>query len=130
MRHPVQPLEKDPNDILRFKKNAIVRYLLDAGPFDMNHLACIDFSQEDSEQFAQLIGYSLGGFGELSYVSNETYSRAESGSEVIAVTSERESVECNCKLMLDKHNADIITLSYWICPAHGFKNMHKDVRQK
>ncbi|GMV06748.1 MAG: hypothetical protein AMXMBFR53_30230 [Gemmatimonadota bacterium] len=34
------------------------------------------FSVEDSEQFAQLIGYSLSGFGELSYVTDETYNAA------------------------------------------------------
>lgn len=76
MKHPVQPLETDSSGVLRFKKNAIVRFLLDAGPFDMNQLALMPFSQEDREQFAQLIGYSLSGFGELSYVSDETYERA------------------------------------------------------
>lgn len=83
MQHPVQPLIKDNDRILRFKQNAIVRYLLDAGPFDLNHLAIIPFSQEDKEQFAQLIGYSLSGFGNLSYVSDETYNRAESQLEAI-----------------------------------------------
>jgi hypothetical protein len=43
----------------------------------MNTLSCIDFSQEDREQFAQLIGYSLCGFSDLSYVSDETYYKAE-----------------------------------------------------
>jgi len=37
----------------------------------------IGFPQEDREQFAQLIGYSLSGFGELDYVSDETYEVAE-----------------------------------------------------
>ena len=83
MRHPIQPLEKDNDGVLRFKQNAIVRYLLDAGPFDMNHLALMPFSQADQEQFAQLIGYSLCGFGDLSYVSAETYNLAESQSEAI-----------------------------------------------
>jgi len=76
-QHPVQPLEKDPNGVLRFKENKIVRFLLDNGGYDMNKLATMPFSQEDREQFAQLIGYSLGGFGELSYVSDETYKRAD-----------------------------------------------------
>lgn len=74
--HPVQPLVIDEHGTLRFKKNAIVRYLLDNGPFDMNHLSVCGFSDEDREQFAQLIGYSLGGFGELSYVTDTTYDRA------------------------------------------------------
>jgi hypothetical protein len=43
----------------------------------MNHLACQKFSVEDREQFAQLVGYSLGGFGTLSYVSNEAYTAAK-----------------------------------------------------
>lgn len=38
-RHPIQPLYKDEHGALRFKGNAIVRYLLDAGPFDLNHCA-------------------------------------------------------------------------------------------
>jgi hypothetical protein len=33
------------------------------------------FDREDWEQFAQLIGYSLDGFGELSYVSQETHKK-------------------------------------------------------
>lgn len=68
--HPVQPLGLDKNGILRFKSNAIVRFLLDNGPFDMNKLAMMEFSDEDRVQFAQLIGYSLSGFEELSYVSD------------------------------------------------------------
>jgi len=75
-KHPVQPVMKDSFGTLRFKKNEIVCFLLDHGPFDMNKLACLPFSQEDYEQFAQLIGYSLSGFGDLSYVSDETHNRA------------------------------------------------------
>ena len=74
--HPTQPLYYDENGTLRFKENRIVRFLLDAGPFDLNQLAIMDFSRDDREQFAQLIGYSLGGFGELSYVRSKTYNRA------------------------------------------------------
>lgn len=74
---PIQPLRKDDRGTLRFKPNEIVQYLLDNGPFDLNHLACQQFSQEDREQFAQLIGYSLSGFGELSYVRDDTLEAAE-----------------------------------------------------
>jgi hypothetical protein len=75
-KHPIQPLEKDKDGRLRFKENAIVRYLLDNGPNDMNKLATMPFSQEDRQQFAQLIGYSLSGYGELSYVSDDAYKAA------------------------------------------------------
>lgn len=72
-KHPIQPLSPDSSGTIRFKANAIVQHLLAHGGFDMNKLAIMDFSVEDREQFAQLIGYSLGGFCELSYVTDETY---------------------------------------------------------
>lgn len=75
-KHPLQPLVKDEQGTVRFKRNKIVRFLLDAGPYDLNKLACMDWSQEDWEQLAQLIGYSLSGFGELSYVTDKTYNQA------------------------------------------------------
>lgn len=75
--HPIQPLERDEQGVTRFKANAIVCYLLDEGGIDMNHLARKQFPSEDREQFAQLIGYSLSGFSELSYVSDETYGTAQ-----------------------------------------------------
>lgn len=77
MKHPIQPIYTDPNGTYRFKENGIVKFLLDNGGFDMNKLAMMDFSREDREQFAQLIGYSLSGFGELGYVSDETFNAAE-----------------------------------------------------
>jgi len=80
MTHPVQPLLRDPDGVIRFKPNAIVAYLLHVARrhgVDLNELAVMPFTQEDREQFAQLIGYSLSGFGELSYVSAETLARAE-----------------------------------------------------
>lgn len=79
--HPIQPLVRDEHGTPRFKANAIVRFLLDQGPFDLNDLAGKGFSNEDFEQLAQLIGYSLGGFSELSYVRDETYERAAMMSE-------------------------------------------------
>jgi hypothetical protein len=77
MKHPMQPLALDKHGTLRFKSNAIVEYLLDKGGLDMNDLAVVDFTQEDKEQFAQLIGYSQCGFGDLSYVSDESYETCE-----------------------------------------------------
>src|SRR5580704_7043750 len=71
-RHPMQPLVKDKAGTIRFKENAIVVHLLDHGGFDMNKLAVLKFSREDREQFAQLIGYSVDGSSELSYVHLST----------------------------------------------------------
>lgn len=78
MKNPIQPLEVDENGVTRFKRNAIVRYLLDTHPdCDMNNLAQMSFTKDDRQQFAQLIGYSLGGFSELTdYVDDVAYSTA------------------------------------------------------
>lgn len=62
--HPRQP-EVMVNGVLRFKQNAIVRFLLDEGPFDLNRIALMDFSADDRRQFAQLIGYSVSGYYDL-----------------------------------------------------------------
>ena len=80
MKQPIQPLEEDEHGTMRFKKNKLVEYLLDHGGLDMNDLAIAEakenFTREDQEQFAQLIGYSLDGFGTLSYATDETYETA------------------------------------------------------
>ena len=75
-RHPVQPLVYDEHGVFRFKKNAIVRFLLDNGNFDLDKLGRLNFTDGDWEQFAQLIGYSVSGFSDLSYVSEETLALA------------------------------------------------------
>lgn len=81
MNHPIQPLEKDAHGTLRFKANAIVEHLHKTAGVDMNDLAVLDFSDEDRQQFAQLIGYSLCGYGELGYVSEDVYGAAATMAE-------------------------------------------------
>jgi len=77
-RMPIQPLQKDKQGVSRFVHNSIVRELLDTHPtMDMNMIASSKFTDQERTQFAQLIGYSLSGFGELSYVDDETYNAAE-----------------------------------------------------
>lgn len=79
--HPIQPLIEDKHGVTRFKANEIVKYLLECGrtgtETDMNKIAHLDFSRSDREQFAQLIGYSLSGASELSYMSEEVLETAE-----------------------------------------------------
>jgi len=77
LKNPIQPLYIDSEGTLRFKKNEIVDYILENGGIDLNQIAQMTFSQDDREQFAQLIGYSLSGYGDLSYVSDETWYAAE-----------------------------------------------------
>lgn len=70
--HPLQPQYIDEHKIRRFRGNAIVEYLLAEGGIDLNIIARRPFSDADREQFAQLISYSVSGFGELPYVSQDT----------------------------------------------------------
>ena len=86
-KHPIQPLAFDESGVLRFKENKIVKYLLDMGPFDLNYIGAMRFDNEDREQFAQLIGYSLSGFSELSYVSDNTYDTAANAAAKITKKS-------------------------------------------
>lgn len=77
MGHPMQGVYLDEQGTARFRRNAIVEFLLDAGPYDMNKLAMMPFDREDREQFAQLIGYSVGGAADLSYMSKELIAEAD-----------------------------------------------------
>ena len=74
--HPQQPIRNVDQGVERFRANAIVRYLLDNGGIDLNDLAVMPFPREDLIQFAQLIGYSVSGFGELNYVDEASYQEA------------------------------------------------------
>lgn len=70
---PLQPIEIASDGVVRFRENRIVRWLLDAGPFDMNQIAMLPgISNAERMQFAQLIGYSVSGAGDLSYFDMET----------------------------------------------------------
>lgn len=78
--HPMQPVVVADDNVVRFQENSIVRWLLDQASagrkVDLNDIAVQCFADEDLQQFAQLIGYSVSGFGSLSYVSDEKYTRA------------------------------------------------------
>ncbi len=87
--HPMQPVERDRHGVIRFKRNAIVRFLVDWARergMTLNELAVMDFPDADFEQLAQLLGYSVSGWGDLSYVSHEAIARADAMAS--ALTSE------------------------------------------
>ena len=87
--HPMQPVGLDNKNRPRFKENKIVRHMLDLltdrGLFDLNQVARMvgngSFSEEDQIQLAQLIGYSVGGFGELPYVPDDVFEKAEEAAQ-------------------------------------------------
>lgn len=74
--HPLQPVDFDADgEVVRFKENKIVSWMLDQGRegqrFDL-HMIGLEVARDrlpeaDLVQLSQLIGYSVSGFGELSY---------------------------------------------------------------
>jgi len=76
----MQPIVQDKHGVIRFKKNGLVDALYEHGVktgLGLNELYRMTFTDEDRQQFAQLIGYSVSGYGSLSYVSDEAYEAAE-----------------------------------------------------
>lgn len=75
-KHPIQHTERiGQPPVLRFKANAVVARLLNvayAQGVNLNTMASWSCDREDFEQFAQLIGYSVHGFCDLYYVSEDT----------------------------------------------------------
>lgn len=67
----MQQLHLDDEGRVRFRSNAIVEALLercrDTG-YTLNEILGEKFSEDDVVQFWQLIGYSLGGYHELSFI--------------------------------------------------------------
>lgn len=85
---PMQPVIVS-NGIHRFKENRIVSKLVDHGNatgYGLNQIAqdWDLYTPEERMQLAQLIGYSVDGYGTLSYVSEESYAQAEAMSKELA----------------------------------------------
>lgn len=73
-KNPIQPHVVDAMGVLRFKANAIVRDLLDFATdrgMGMNEIAASGYTNDDRQQFAQLIGYSVSGYSGLSYTDGD-----------------------------------------------------------
>ena len=69
-RVPMQPIVRAKDGVIRFRANPLVVHLLAFAEklgCDMNALAQVPCPQQDRAQFAQLIGYSVSGYGDLSY---------------------------------------------------------------
>lgn len=75
----MQPVIVDKNGTPRFKENIVVTKLLEQSSkrgFGLNELVFLNLPQDDLEQFYQLIGYSVGGYCELSRVGDKSCEEA------------------------------------------------------
>ena len=73
----MQPITRASDGVIRFRGNAIVEWLVDTGRVNLNEIASHGFPQADMEQFWQLLGYSVSGYGDLSFISPETVQAAD-----------------------------------------------------
>lgn len=73
--------EHSPRGIIRFKSNAIIEYLFKDGRLNLNEIGLMVqngvFPVGDQVQIAQLLGYSVSGFGDLSYVPRDVCNEAD-----------------------------------------------------
>ena len=79
MKHPMQPVQYV-DDVIRFKENAIVRFLQEFATQrgrDLDSLATMPFTKDDWTQFMQLLGYSISGAGDLSYFDRKVLAQAD-----------------------------------------------------
>lgn len=81
---PMQPIRVDKDGVIRFRENPLVVWLLDIGPSGrprLNELHASEVGERaslaDWEQFNQLIGYSVSGFGGHSHTRPETAAKAD-----------------------------------------------------
>lgn len=82
---PMQPIVVAKDGVVRFQENRIVSAFLEAGRegkrLDLNEIAVRacrgEFTTAEQMQFAQLIGYSVSGFGDLSYADRDVVRRAD-----------------------------------------------------
>lgn len=78
---PMQPLVRDEHGVIRFRENRLVSLLLDYSArhgLGLNALATIPgITAAEHMQLAQLIGYSVSGFGDLSYADPEVVATAD-----------------------------------------------------
>ena len=76
----MQPICIASDGVIRFKQNRMVNDLYEFSQprgFGLNEMARRDYTQEERMQFAQLIGYSVSGYGGLSYASLESAEKAD-----------------------------------------------------
>ena len=83
--HPMQPIMLASDGVIRFKQNAIIDWLFETRKLDLNEVAVLaaqgKFNSEDQMQIAQLLGYSVSGYGDLSYASKESVALADAIAE-------------------------------------------------
>lgn len=89
---PMQPICIASDGVIRFKQNRMVNDVYEFSQkrgLGLNEMAHGDYTQEERMQFAQLIGYSVSGYGGLSYASHESTEKADAVSDALIAASKQ-----------------------------------------
>ncbi len=117
-KHPTQPTELDERGVLRFRRNAIICWLCDTGRLNLNETRMLPgVSDEDHQQLAQLLGYSVSGYGDLSYVDDAAWERVDDGdpTEDEQSTVTEVAPDDRCYYILDARSV-VGNCAMWWCP--------------
>ncbi len=76
-KHPMQPIEVAKDGVVRFKQNKLVRFLANHRLNELVYPFPPEENADDWNQLAQLIGYSVSGFGDLSYADPDVVKQAD-----------------------------------------------------
>lgn len=122
LHHPFQPLGRDAEGLLRFKKNTMVEFMFSKGciSLSMDEFGKLLFPLEDREQFVQLLGCSLTNFSNLPYVRAETYSAVVQKTAISCSDAE-------AKVSVLQHTLDCIRDGLRIAVPHAFKIDSEDL---
>lgn len=94
---PAGPMVIDKHGVVRFRENLIVGELVRSYSGGLNSLyvrvANGEFSEADYEHLMQLIGYSLGGFADLSGSTDAVYDQADRKSDAMLACQPKSAVE-------------------------------------
>jgi hypothetical protein len=88
-KHPMQPIELDAEGTPRFKANAIVVWLFSTKRISLNDIPIDQFDDEDCAQFWQLLGYSVSGYGELSFIPKDIVEEADKIADALVDAQKR-----------------------------------------
>jgi len=117
-KHPMQPIGLDEHGSVKFKQNAIVRFLLDAGPFDLNQISMMPFPNEDYTHLMQLIGYTTSGYGELGSSPKELVRKADKIADDIydkAIKIDRVGHGCECGGIYEEEASGFSDMISFLC---------------
>lgn len=85
---PMQPIIRAKDGVVRFQSNRIIEDLFNAGKIDLNEIAIFSargaYTDAEQMQLAQLIGYSVSGFGDLSYADRDVLRRADRKAKMLS----------------------------------------------